>query len=145
MNNMNSEEQIFLHCMHEAAAAPQTFLEKVSRKETPAYWEEFWAYYAALRLHDEDYKERIYEKYVGETEEGNNFHLLLAYEKYLEYLDDPDYTPYLENGYDFLCLAEENLSPLLEEAFDALHSLLPVEEDVLPVEENFYTQELFVK
>ena len=145
MKNIDSEEELFLHCMHEAADAPQTFLNKIWQKETPHYWEEFWAYYAALRLHNEDYKEKIYEKYVGETEEGNNFHLLLAYEKYLEHLDDPAYTPYLESGYDFLCLAEENMSPLLEDAFDALHTLLPVDEDVLPVEENFYTQKLFIK
>lgn len=141
---MNHEETKFKFCMEAAADHPAEFLNGIKAKKLPDYWEEFWACYAAIRLHDEDYKTMVFDKYTGDAEEGNDFHLLLAYEKYLEFSEDPDYEPYLEAGYDYLVMADENLSPLLQDAFDALHTLLPVEEDVLPVEDNFYTQQLFI-
>lgn len=89
--NMN-ENVNFKRWMHQAAERPQDFLNQIKEKEEPEEWEIFWACYAAIRLHDEQFKEHVYEEFVEDCEEGNDYHLLLAYEKYLEYLDDPDYT-----------------------------------------------------
>ena len=144
MNNMNSEEQLFSFYMHEVAAAPQDFLTKVKGKAEPEYWETFWAYYAAIRLGDEKFKEQIYEEYIEDQDIGNDFHLLLAYEKYLEYLNDPDYPEYLMFGLDFLAWAEEGLSPLLNEAFEVLRGLLSPEEEEATAEADFYKKQLFI-
>ena len=119
----------FKKYMHTAAARPQDFLDNVKGKAEPEEWKLFWAFYAAIRLHDEEFKEEIVEEYVEDQEERNDFHLLLVYEKYLEYLSDPEYEEYLESGLDFLDLADEGLSPLLSEAFEVLRSLLSHEKE----------------
>ena len=133
-------------CMKEAAAHPADYLARVRAKTNPAYWEIYWACYAAVRLGDNQFARSVFDKYVPEDSEGNDFYLLLAYGKYLEYLDKPDDECIAYTSYDFLSCADGFISPLLQDAFDALLSLIPVPEEGLgePLH-NFYTQKLFVK
>ena len=141
---MNHEEALFSFYMHEAAAHPLAFLATVKNKTAPTYWEEFWGYYAALRMEDEDYVEKVYKKYIEEEEDGNDYYVLLGYDAFLDHINRPDNEECVPIGYDLLMTAKDRISPLLKAAFQAMHSLLPVEGDTLPVEENFYTQQLFV-
>lgn len=141
---MNNEASIFSFYMHEVAVRPLDFLITVKSKSNPTYWEEYWAYYAALRMEDYDFVEKIYAKYIEEEDEGNDFYVLLAYEAYLDHLENPEDEECVPTGYELLMRTKNRISPLLNEAFEAMHSLLPVEDDVLQVEENFYTQQLFV-
>ena len=133
-------------CMKEAAAHPTDYLARVRAKPDSAYWEIYWACYAALRLRERDFAQSVFDRYVPEDSEGNDFYLLLAYGNYLEYLDDSENEFMAYSAYDFLADADSIISPLLQDAFDALLSLVPdPEEGHCEPLDNFYTRKLFVK
>lgn len=141
---MSTEERLFSFYMHEAAARPLTFLKMIKDKTLPSYWEEYWAYYAALRMEDYDYVELIYKKYIEEEDVGNDYYILLAYEAYVDHINNPDDEECVPTGNDFLTDAEPYISPLLREAWRAMRSLLSEEKIANPDFDSFYVRQLFV-
>ena len=143
------EKSEFQLCMKEAAAHPADFLARIKAEVHPTYWEIYWAMYAAFRLEDRAFIKFVDETYIPAEDidnlSGDNFYLLHAYGNYLDnlrYFDD-EFVAY--SVYDLLCCANGFISPLLQEAFDSLLSIVPGGSEVgcVPLQ-NFYTQELFV-
>ena len=144
------EKAIFQFLMKQAAVRPGDFLENYKGKQAPEYWEKFWAVYAAIRIQDYDFLLRFQEEHESDEVDGdgNDFDLLNAYENYVYYLENPEDEKRLGAAYDCLALADGFISPLLEEAFDALHSLIPFPkndgDEPRETLKNFYTEQLFV-